>query len=166
MKRYLILNLMVFGIIGCTGIAPLSKENNVTTKKVVNNDNNKTKKTLTIYLDKELQKGSTLRGGNLRGTRVIPIHIEGNDEIILKGTILRKSSRIKIGANDEVSCNDKSENKKSTLRKPNHIGIGENDEVSCRGEDYIIRTSQLKDNDIIIIKYKETKEIRLKIKTL
>jgi len=166
MKRYLILNLMVFGIIGCTNLSPLSKENNVTTKKVVTNDNNKTKKTVTIDLDKELKKGSTLKGGNLRGTRVIPIYIKGNDEIILKGTILRKSSKIKIGENDEVSCNDKSENKKSTLRKPNHIGIGENDEVSCKGYDYIIRTSELKENDIIIIKYKETKEIKLKIRTL
>jgi len=135
MKKYLLLNLIVCGLTGCTNGIPRPIESNKTIKV----DENKTKKTLTIDLDKKLEERDNLKGA-LRGTeksKVIPIFIKDNDEIILKGTILRKS-KINI--------------------------IGDNDEVSFKGEEYIIKTSELKNDDLIIIKYEETKQIQLRVR--
>ena len=154
MKRYLVLSLIAFGIISCTDITPITTDKNITTKKI-----------LTIDLDKELKK-SDYSKGNLKGVskvKIIPIYIKDKDELIIKGTILRKSSSIRVGDNDEVSCNK--QHKINILRKINPIEIGENDEVSCKGDEYRIKTSELKADELITIKYNEKEKIELRIRT-
>ena len=133
MKRYLLLSLIVCGLTGCTNETPKPRESNKTIKV----DENKTKKILIIDLDIELKKGSDLKG--ILKPKIIPIFIKDNDEIILKGTILRKS-RISI--------------------------VGDNDEVSFKGEECIIKTSEVKNDDLITIKYDETKQLQLRVRRL
>ena len=147
MKKYLTLGLILFSIIGCTSEAPLIQKS----YKTIEVDSNSKQKKLIINLDKEIKKGGTLRG-TLK-IKNIPIYITDYNEIIIKGSILRKSSTVKIGANDEVSL------KELISKKSSKIKIGDNDEVSLH-----IKTSEVKADDTITIKYEKKKKINLKIR--
>ncbi len=130
MKKYLIFGLIIFVMVGCT-----SSIIEIKNKIIKTRDINNTKKILTIDLDTKFKKDNYLKGGIKK--RVIPIFIGGyrgdNDEVAFIGKILKKSDKIKVGDNDEVNLN-------SAIK-------------------YIIKTSELKDRDIISLIDKKGKII-------
>ena len=131
MKRYFILGLTAFTILGC-----VTGSENIKTEEIIKKEDNQTKKVLVIDLDKEITKDNSK--GDLRGdkNRVIPIFLGDNDEVSLKGNLLKRVNRIKIGDNDEVAFS---------------------------GDSYTIKTSELKEGDEIIIKYKKGKNILIRV---
>ena len=139
MKQYLIFGLIVFGLASCA-IASLNaseKENNSTIKSQKISENNSTKKVLTVDLDKEL-KEDFLKGGTEE--KIIPIPIDkyrgDSDEVALKGDFLKKVKKIKVG---------------------------DNNATVFKGEEYLVKTSELKDGDLIIL-YWDNDEVKLRIR--
>ena len=136
MRRYLIFGLMVFGFLGCAS-NKINLDKNETTKQ----EDNTTKKIIVIDLDKEVdnnyaeysgQQGiGDFKESGLRGDKdkAIPIFIADykgdNDEVALKGEVLKRAKKIKVGDNDEVAFS---------------------------GQEYRIKTSELKDGDEILLK--------------
>jgi hypothetical protein len=153
MKKYLTFGLIGFGFIACVSNNNI-KIKNITLKYIkdtnkskdtnkTSNEENCTKKIKIIDLDK-ISKQSSLKSSTEDKIKTIPISIyeykDPNDEVALKGDILKKANKIKIGTNDEVALSGTKE--------------------------YFIKTSELKDGDIISIKDKKNKPlIRIIIKT-
>jgi membrane protein implicated in regulation of membrane protease activity len=97
------------------------------------------KKVITIDLDEKIKKEDYSKG-SLRGKKdaVIPIFIGNeNDEVVLKGKLLKIVKKIKVG---------------------------ENDEVAFSGEEFTIKTTELKNDDMIVITYREGKEIKMRVR--
>jgi len=131
MKRYLIAGLVVYGLIGCASV-DTPKSNKI----VKNSDSNKTQKILVINLDSTLidyTKGG-LRGDSKKAT---PIFIERYDKIELRGELLKKADKIRVGDNDEVAFNE---------------------------EKYTIETSELKADELIVIYNGKKKIMSLRVR--
>ena len=143
MKRYLMFGVVIFGLIGCasTDIKVDNTDKNETIKDI-----NSTKKTKIVDLDKELKEDFT-KGILLEDKdkdKTIPVSIyeyrDPNDEVAFTGKIFEKAEKIKIGANDEVALKGATK--------------------------YIVKTSELKDGDIIsLIDPKKKILIKMKIRT-
>jgi hypothetical protein len=144
-KKNLILGLIMVGLVGCTIISANNNEKAKDSNKTIE-DINSTKKVITIDLDKELKKDYSK--GGLRGDseKIIPIFIgkkNDNDEIILKGEVLKRAKKIRVG---------------------------ENDEVAFSGKEYVIRTSELKfklqdNHDIFVKDENNITIIQIKVRT-
>jgi len=139
MKQYLIFGLLIFGLIGCntTSLDPSNKKSDNIVKSGKTSKSNSTKKVLTVDLDKEIKEDFS-KGGIEE--KIIPILIDNykgaNDEVALKGDFLKKVKKIKVGDNN------------ATIFK---------------GEEYRIKTSELKDGDFIIL-YWDNDEVKLRIR--
>ena len=140
MRQYFILGLVILGLVSCVTSSPLTKKD--TNQTIQQKDSNKTKKVVTIDLDKELKKDDYSKGGLREDEKTIPIYIGNSDEIALLGEILKQAVEVKI----------------------KHKKIGDNDEVAYREDKYVIATDKLKDGDIIVIKYGDGKEVKLVVR--
>jgi hypothetical protein len=128
-KRYLILGLILFGVVGCV-VAPVKANDN--NKSIDNNhtivDINSSKKVLHVDLDREIKQDYSKGGLKEDKDKIIPIFISkdkgANDEVAFKGEVLKRAKKIKVGDNDEVAFS---------------------------GEEYTIKTSELKDGEFIFL---------------
>lgn len=102
------------------------------------------KKVLVIDLDRSLEKGDS---------KSFSMNPENGDKSIL--SISLNGYR---GDNDEVALRGE------VLKRANKIKIGDNDEVAFRGEEYIIKTAELKEHDSIVIQYGEGDEVIIEIR--
>ncbi len=131
MKKYIIFGIISVGLIGCT-TTPIKSDNNKTIQDI-----NSIKKIKIVDLDKKLNGDASK--GTLREikSKIIPISIYDyrgiNDEVAFTGEVLKKADKIKIGANDEVNLNHNIK--------------------------YVIKTSELKDGDIISLIDKKNKAL-------
>jgi flagellar biosynthesis regulator FlaF len=134
-KKNLILGLMLFGLVGCATIFVNNNEKAKDSNKMIE-DINSTKKVITIDLDEKIKEEDYSKGSLRKKDTKIPIFIGNeNDEVVLKGELLKIAKKIKIG---------------------------ENDEVAFSGKKFTIKTTELKDGDIIIITYGEGKKIKMR----
>ncbi|HIP50920.1 MAG TPA: hypothetical protein EYG94_02430 [Campylobacterales bacterium] len=128
MKKQIYITIIFLGLIGCNSTA-IQKASPIE-KSLEKKDTKK----LMIDLDKELKltkERETLRSSKneiIEGS----IFLNDNDEVSFKGDIL-----------DEYS--------------PVTIKIGDNDEISFSGNKYIIKTTELRNGDLIEMKNKNGK---------
>jgi len=98
----------------------------------VNNIPPKESKIITINIDEELKlKSTSLRDSNSRVVDT-PIYVGDNDEVSFKGDIMKKNSPLKIK-------------------------VGNKKEINFSGDDYRIKTLELRDGDLIMIRDKNGK---------
>jgi len=99
----------------------------------VNNIQPKESKIITINIDEELKllSSTPLRDSNSRVVDT-PIYVGDNDEVSFKGDIMKKNSPLKIK-------------------------VGNKKEIKFSGDDYRIKTLELRDGDLIMIRDKNGK---------
>ena len=99
----------------------------------VNNVPSIKSKTIIINIDEEIEllKSTSLRDGKLNVIDT-PIYIGDNDEVSFKGNIMKENSPLKIK-------------------------VGNKEEIKFNGDNYSIKTIELRDGDFIMIKDKNGK---------
>jgi len=144
MRQYLVLGIILFEFIACASNTPPKDITSKNSTQKVDNNTTKKKKILVIDLYKEINKEDYSKGGLLIDeNQTIPININeyrgDNDEVLFKVDKIKKADKIKIGDNDEVAFTN---------------------------NQYRIKTLELKDGEIITIKYGDEQEIRMRIRVL
>jgi len=136
MKWYIFCSLIIFGLIGGCASTKIEDNNQTIEHNNITDVNN----TCVINLDEKLKKDYTK--GSLIDNNTIPIDISRyqnpNDEVKFVGKILIKTKKIKFIY--------KSKN-------------GTNDEVAFSGKEYKVKTSELKDGDMISLVDKNNKTL-------